>query len=158
MQSMEDCWPPKRPGPASDRNSVTRQTLQARTRVIGQTINSGYCGGRPCRGRGSAASGWRAGAWSESSSASGSTSPSAWPAHTMGVKLLYSGFETCFDPSAPKVLGSDIKIHLKSRFCSFASHFEKNKGERCNKLRLPCVASNSNIAPLFFQGILGLYI
>ena len=25
VQSMEDCWPPKRPGPASDGNSVTRQ-------------------------------------------------------------------------------------------------------------------------------------
>ena len=39
--------------------------------------------------------------------------------NTMWRKLLYSGFETCFGPSpAPKVPGSDIKTHLKSRFCT----------------------------------------
>ena len=36
----------------------------------------------------------------------------------MGMKLLYAGIETCFDPStlrSPKVPGSDIKTHLKPR-------------------------------------------
>ena len=27
--SVEDCWRPKRPGPASDKDTVTRQTLRA---------------------------------------------------------------------------------------------------------------------------------
>ena len=69
----------------------------------------------------------------------------------MWRKLLYSGFhtpkavtyhepiviwlfmighslgrmETCFGPSTPKVLGSDIKTHLTSRFCAI---LEKKKG------------------------------
>ena len=31
--SVTDTWPPKRPGPASDRDNVTRQTLQAGIRA-----------------------------------------------------------------------------------------------------------------------------
>ena len=31
--SATDTWPPKRPGPASDRDSITRQTLQAGIRA-----------------------------------------------------------------------------------------------------------------------------
>ena len=40
--------------------------------------------------------------------------PRASPANTMGRKLLYSGFETCFGPSTQ---GAGAKTHLKSRFC-----------------------------------------
>ena len=29
LMSMTDTWQPKRPGPASDRDNVTRQTLRA---------------------------------------------------------------------------------------------------------------------------------
>ena len=40
-------------------------------------------------------------------------------ANTMWRKLLYSGFRPCFaQHPAPKVLGPDIKTHLKSRFCA----------------------------------------
>ena len=35
-------------------------------------------------------------------------------ANTMGVELLYSGFETCFGPSTQRAW---TKTHLKSRFC-----------------------------------------
>ena len=34
---------------------------------------------------------------------------------TMGVKLLYTGFEFWLGPAAPKELGSDNKTHVKSR-------------------------------------------
>ena len=33
VMSMTDTWRPKRPGPASDRDSATRQTLRAGIRV-----------------------------------------------------------------------------------------------------------------------------
>ena len=46
-------------------------------------------------------------------------SHSCWPANTMWRKCFYSDTRRVLAP-APKVLGSDIKTHLKFRFCLHA--------------------------------------
>ena len=54
-----------------------------------------------------------------------------------GVKLFYSGFETCFGPSTQ---GAGTKTHLKSRFCAIL----KKKGARCNLGRTGNRASHAS--------------
>ena len=73
----------------------------------------------------------------------------------MWRKFLYSGFETYFGPSTQ---GAGTKTHLKSRFCAILTKRGAILEFEIDGQLVVGDASNSNIAPPFFQGILGLYI